>query len=87
MTAKQISYFVNSLHMIYLCVQLRFLLFFSDLTAGSKIVLAVTNVVVFIALCTVLLLYIKGNAQFNLISRNIMLTLKGCTVLVEIYFA
>lgn len=61
--------------------------FFSDLTAGSKIVLAVTNVVVFIALCTVLLLYIKGNAQFNLISRNIMLTLKGCTVLVEIYFA
>lgn len=71
-----------------------FTLFFSDLSRSRrkkqldlKIVPAVTNIVVFIALFTVLGLYIKGYAQFNLISRNIMVTLKGCTVLVEIYFA
>lgn len=86
MTAKRIFFLCEQTTYDLCMCSIKIFTFFSDLTAGSKIVLAVTNVVVFIALCTVLLLYIKGYTQFNLISRN-MLTIKGCSVLVEIYFA
>lgn len=55
----------------YVCVQfIHFVIFFSDLSRTQirngmrlKTVFAVPSVVVFIAFCTVLGLYIKGNAH------------------------
>lgn len=81
-TTKRVFFCVNSLHFEFCRCSNIFFSFFSDLSKSHrkkrldlKIVFAVTSVFVFIAFCTVFGLYIKGNAQFNLITRNILLTL------------
>lgn len=88
MTTIRVSFCVNSLHFEFCECLNNFFLFFSDLSRSHrkkrldlKIVFAVSSVVVFIAFCTVLWLYIKGNAEFNLITQSIMLPFKCCSVL------
>lgn len=73
-------------------IYLLFIFFFNLIRSQRKsglhlnIVFVATSVVVFIAFCTVLGLYVKGNIQFNMITRNIVMTLNGCIMLVELHF-
>lgn len=79
----------------HVCDQFRYIFFsfFFNLIRSQRksglhinVVFVATSVVVFIAFCAVLGLYVKGNVQFNMITRNIVLTLNGCIMLVELHF-